>query len=88
MILARFTVTDVGPIVDGQSDVELRSDDDDFYISFRRPASDNVMKGQEFILQSFEVAREVPVTKRDTSHIINLEPVNRLAQADSRKDLL
>lgn len=79
----RFTVARVFTSK-GQLHAELKGDDDRF-ISFHGAASDNVTKGQEFILQSVEAAKQV-LTERDTSHIINLEPENR--NIDARKDLL
>jgi hypothetical protein len=92
MILARFTVADVGPPVDGQKYVYLKSEDDYVYLSFRRPASDNVMKGQEFILQSVDVAEEVPIPIMDFSNRRKFkfppEPVGREDMQPERNDIL
>jgi hypothetical protein len=69
-MMARFKVTRVWAI-GAQSHAELKGDDG--FVSLHRPASDNVMKGQEFILQSVDVAEEVPIMDFSYRRIIKVK---------------
>jgi hypothetical protein len=86
-MVSKFKVTRVWTI-GAQSHAELKGDDG--FVSLHRPAGDNLTEGQEFILQSVEVAEEVRIWDFNYRRKIKVsaEPEDREENQSKRKDIL